>query len=315
MMSMSKLPNVAVLGAGRMGAAIAFVFAGSGHHVRLYEPDPSAHDRVRDRLREVAATLNRPHASDIPISGDLNEVVRQADLIIEAAPEDTAIKRDLFAELGRVVGPDVMVGTNTSSLPIESFTQGFPNPGRLVYAHFWNPPYAIRLVEVAPGPDTDEPAMDTVAGWLEGAGMAPVSLQRAVPGLIGNRLQHALKREAIALAADGVCDAATIDDVVKLGFGARMAVLGPMEQSDLVGLDLTLAIHESLMPKLDRTAGAHPYLIEKVDRGELGMDAGAGFRIWTPSSAKAIRDRLDQWNTRTSEAEGGSEPLDSRKTT
>jgi len=298
---MSGLPNVAVLGAGRMGAAIAYVFAGSGHHVRLYEPDPSARDRASDRLRELAATLHRAHTSDIPISGDLNEVVRQADLVIEAAPEDTAIKRALFDELGGAVGPDALVGTNTSSLPIESFTQGFPNPKRLVYAHFWNPPYAIRLVEVAPGPDTDAPAMDTVAGWLEGAGMAPVLLQRAVPGLIGNRLQHALKREAIALVADGVCDAATIDDVVKLGFGARMAVLGPMEQSDLVGLDLTLAIHESLMPTLDRTADAHPYLIEKVRRGETGMDAGVGFRPWTPSSAKAVRDRLDRWNTRTSQ--------------
>ncbi len=312
---MSRLPNVAVLGAGRMGAAIAFVFGGSGHHVRLYEPDPSARDRASDRLREVAATLDRPHASDIPISGDLDEVVGEADLIIEAAPEDTAIKRDLFDELGGAVGPDVMVGTNTSSLPIESFAQGFPNPGRLVYAHFWNPPYAIPLVEVAPGPDTDESTMDTVAGWLEGAGMAPVSLQRAIPGLIGNRLQHALKREAIALVADGVCDAATIDDVVKLGFGARMAVLGPMEQSDLVGLDLTLAIHESLMPTLDRTAGAHPYLVEKVGRGELGMDAGVGFRTWTPSSAKAVRDRLDRWNSRTSQAEGDPEALESGGTT
>ena len=312
---MSTLPNVAVLGAGRMGAAIAFVFAGSDHQVRLYEPDSSARDRASDRLREVAATLHRPHASDILISDNLIEVVRQADLIIEAAPEDTAIKRALFDELGGAVGPDVMVGTNTSSLPIESFAQGFPNPGRLVYAHFWNPPYAIPLVEVAPGQGTDEPAIDTVAGWLKGAGMAPVSLKRAVPGLIGNRLQHALKREAIALVADGVCDAATIDDVVKLGFGARMAVLGPMEQSDLVGLDLTLAIHESLMPTLDRTAGAHPYLIAKVDRGELGMDAGAGFRTWTPSSAKAIRDRLDRWNTRTSQAEDEPDTLESRRPT
>jgi len=300
----SRLPNVAVLGAGRMGAAVAFVFAGSGHPVRLYDPASSARDRAGDRLREMAARLHGQHASDIPISGDLNEVVGEADLIIEAAPEDTAIKRALFDELGGAVGPDALVGTNTSSLPIESFAQGFPNPGRLVYAHFWNPPYAIPLVEVAPGPDTDELAMDTVAGWLKDAGLAPVSLQQAVPGLIGNRLQHALKREAIALIADGVCDATTIDDVVKHGFGARMAVLGPMEQSDLVGLDLTLAIHESLIPTLDRTGGAHPYLVEKVERGELGMDAGVGFRTWTPSSAKAIRDRLDRWNTRTSQAEG-----------
>ncbi len=310
---MSTLPNVAVLGAGRMGTAIAFVFGRSDHHVSLYEPDRSARDRASDRLREVATMLHRPLASDILISGDLNEVVQQADLIIEAAPEDTAIKRALFDALGGAARADAMVGTNTSSLPIESFAQDFPNPGRLVYAHFWNPPYAIPLVEVAPGPDTDKLAMDTVAGWLKGAGMAPVSLQRAVPGLIGNRLQHALKREAIALIADGVCDATTIDDVVKLGFGARMAVLGPMEQSDLVGLDLTLAIHDSLMPTLDRTAGAHPYLIEKVDKGKLGMDAGAGFRTWTPAAAKAVRDRLDRWNTRTSQAEVDPEPLKSER--
>jgi len=310
---MSTSPNVAVLGAGRMGTAIAYVFARSDHHVSLYEPDRSARDRASDRLREVAAMLHCPLASDILISADLNKVVRQADLIIEAAPEDTAIKRALFEELGEAARADVMVGTNTSSLPIESFAQDFPNPGRLVYAHFWNPPYAIPLVEVAPGPDTDKLAMDTVAGWLKGAGMAPVLLQRAVPGLIGNRLQHALKREAIALIADGVCDAETIDDVVKHGFGARMAVLGPMEQSDLVGLDLTLAIHASLMPTLDRTAGAHPYLIEKVDKGELGMDAGAGFRSWTPAAAKAVRDRLDRWNARMSPAEGDPEPLKSER--
>ncbi len=93
-----------------------------------------------------------------------------------------------------------------------------------------------------------------------------------------------------------------------------MAVLGPLEQSDLVGLDLTLAIHESLLPKLDRTAGAHPYLVEKVERGELGMDAGVGFRAWTPSAAKAVRDRLDRWNTRTSQGEGDPERLESGRT-
>ncbi len=294
---MSRLPNVAVLGAGRMGTAIAFVFARSDHHVRLYEPVPSARDRAGDRLRELASMLNCPLASDILISSNLSEVVHQADLIIEAASEDTVIKRVLFDQLGQAARADAVVGTNTSSLPIESFAQRFPNPGRLVYAHFWNPPYAIPLVEVAPGPESDKEAMETISGWLKGAGMAPVSLQRAVPGLIGNRLQHALKREAIALIADGVCDATTIDDVVKLGFGGRMGVLGPMEQSDLVGLDLTLAIHNSLMPTLDRTAEAHPYLKEKVDKGELGMDAGVGFRTWTPEAAKAVRDRLDRWNT------------------
>lgn len=309
---MSALPKVAVLGAGRMGTAIAYVFAISGHDLRVYEPDATARDRARDRLPEVAATLGRTLDSEIPISGDLAATVGDADLIVEAASENTAVKHRLFEQLGATVRADAVVGTNTSSLPIESFAGGFPNPRRLLYTHFWNPPYAIPLVEIAPGPETDDAAMTSAATWLEAAAMAPVTLRRAVPGLIGNRLQHALKREAIALIAEGVCDATTIDDVVKLGFGARMAVLGPMEQSDLVGLNLTLAIHESLMPTLDVTPGAHPYLVEKVERGELGMDAGKGFRTWTPTSARAVRDRLDRWNTQQSTPQD-SEKLESRR--
>ncbi len=293
---MTGIPTVAVLGAGRMGTAIASVFARSGHQARIYEPVPAARNRAGDRLQDLARLLDCPSVSDVPISDNLAEAVQQADLIIEAASEDNVIKETLFDQLGETARPDAIVGTNTSSLPIESFAPEFPNPGRLVYAHFWNPPYAIPLVEVAPGPKSEKQAMETIAGWLKAAGMAPVLLQRAVPGLIGNRLQHALKREAIALIAEGVCDATTIDDVVKLGFGARMGVLGPMEQSDLVGLDLTLAIHNSLMPMLDRTPEAHPYLVEKVDKGELGMNTGVGFRSWTPESAQAVRDRLDRWN-------------------
>jgi 3-hydroxybutyryl-CoA dehydrogenase len=127
---------------------------------------------------------------------------------------------------------------------------------------------------------------------LRDAGKKPVHVRRDIPGFIGNRLQHALKREAIALVAAGVCDAETLDTVVKEGFGARMAVLGPLEQSDLVGLDLTLDIGNVLVEHLDRTAGPHPFLIEKVKAGKLGMRTGEGFRKWTPGEADAVRDRL-----------------------
>ena len=117
-------------------------------------------------------------------------------------------------------------------------------------------------------------------------------VRRDIPGFIGNRLQHALKREAIALVAAGVCDAETIDTVVKTGFGARMAVLGPLEQSDLVGLDLTLDISKVLVADLDRSAGPNPFLREKVKAGKLGMKTGEGFRRWTPEQAEEVRERL-----------------------
>ena len=117
-------------------------------------------------------------------------------------------------------------------------------------------------------------------------------VKKDIPGFVGNRLQHALKREAIALVAAGVCDAETIDEVVKNGFGARMAVLGPMEQSDLVGLDLTLDIQNVLLADLDRSTEPTQFLKDKVAAGKLGMRTGEGLRKWTPQSADAVRERL-----------------------
>jgi 3-hydroxybutyryl-CoA dehydrogenase len=130
---------------------------------------------------------------------------------------------------------------------------------------------------------------------LRHAGKVPVHVRRDVPGFVGNRLQHAIKREAFALVAAGVCDAETIDTVVKEGFGARTAVLGPMEQSDLVGLDLALDIADVLYEHLDRTAGPHPLLRDKVKAGKLGMKTGEGMRQWTPESADAVRSRLSRF--------------------
>jgi 3-hydroxybutyryl-CoA dehydrogenase len=130
---------------------------------------------------------------------------------------------------------------------------------------------------------------------LAAAGKVPVHVRRDVPGFVGNRLQHAMKREAIALVAAGVCDADTIDTVVREGFGARTAVLGPMEQSDLVGLDLALDIAEVLYAHLDCTPGPPPLLRDKVKAGKLGMKTGEGFRKWTPAAADAVRTRLSRF--------------------
>jgi 3-hydroxybutyryl-CoA dehydrogenase len=130
---------------------------------------------------------------------------------------------------------------------------------------------------------------------LRDAGKVPVHVRRDIPGFVGNRLQHAMKREAFALVAAGVCDAETVDIVVKEGFGARTAVLGPMEQSDLVGLDLALDIAEVLYEHLDRTAHAPDILREKLKAGKLGMKSGEGLRKWGPGEADVVRARLSQF--------------------
>jgi 3-hydroxybutyryl-CoA dehydrogenase len=140
--------------------------------------------------------------------------------------------------------------------------------------------------------ETEADAVARAMDFLRGAAMRPVHVKADIPGFIGNRLQHALKREAIAIVAAGHCDAAALDEVVRHGFGARLGVLGPLEQSDLNGLELTLAIHETLMPDLDRTPVAHPYLVEKVERGETGVAVGRGFRDWAEGEAEEVRERV-----------------------
>lgn len=288
--------RVGVVGAGLMGAGIAQVFAAGGHEVALYDPDRKALARARQRIGEIAELLGQPRELErrVTTHNELEPAVVDAKLVIEAAPEELTLKQKIFATLEDVAAADAVLATNTSSLPIREIAARLADPSRALGTHFWNPPYCVPLVEVVQAEATAPGTVRWTMDVLERLGMKPVHVCADIPGFIGNRLQHALKREAIALVAAGVCDAETVDTVVKYGFGRRLATLGPLEQSDLVGLDLTLAIHRTLMPTLDTTAEPHPYLVAKVEAGELGMKTGRGFREWTPEQAQAVRERVEQ---------------------
>jgi 3-hydroxybutyryl-CoA dehydrogenase len=127
---------------------------------------------------------------------------------------------------------------------------------------------------------------------LKSVGKSPAHVTKDVPGFVANRLQHALWREAIAMVAAGICDAATLDACVKNSFGLRLAVLGPLENADLVGLDLTLDIHRTIIPELDRSDGPHPYLESQVAAGRLGFKSGEGFRAWSDREMNDLRRKL-----------------------
>lgn len=289
--------SIAVVGAGLMGHGIAQVFAAAGHPVSVFDPDPAVLATVPERVRAICDLLGRDtaEAERISLHPVLEDAVAEAAFVFEAAPEKLAVKRDAFARLDAACRADAVLASNTSAIPIRDIGSVVKDASRVVGTHFWNPPHLVPLVEVV---EAETTAPETVQGTIEllaAAGKSPVHVRRDVPGFIGNRLQHALKREAIALVAAGVCDAETIDTVVKDGFGARMAVLGPLEQSDLVGLDLTLDIHRVLIADLDRTPGPHELLERKVEAGELGMSAGRGFRDWTVAEAAEVRDRLSNF--------------------
>lgn len=154
------------------------------------------------------------------------------------------------------------------------------------------PPYLVPLVEVIESERSDDAVVARTIAILEAAGKAPVHVRRDIPGFVGNRLQHALWREAMSLVDAGVCDAATIDRVVREGFGKRLAVLGPVENADLVGLDLTESIHAYILPHLDRSTEPAAGLRERVRRGDLGAKSGRGYLEWGEGDAEEVRERL-----------------------
>jgi len=286
--------NIAVIGGGLMGHGIAYLLAAAGHRAAIFEPVAEVRASLRQRLTTIAdlleddpAVLDRIEAHD-----QLASAARGAQFVFEAAPEKLPLKRQLFAELEALVAPDTILASNSSAIPTTEIARDLNRRERVVGTHFWNPPHLVPLVEVIQNEWTSRETLARTMELLRSAGKTPVHVRKDIPGFIGNRLQHALKREAIALVAAGVCDAETLDTVVKKGFGARMAVLGPMEQSDLVGLDLTLDIGNVLIADLDRSSAPHPFLIEKVKAGKLGMRTGEGLRRWTKQQADEVCSRL-----------------------
>jgi 3-hydroxybutyryl-CoA dehydrogenase len=223
---------------------------------------------------------------------DLAEAVREADFVVEAAPEDLEIKRKLFREIEALVRHDTILASNTSVIPITAIMQDLRDRSRALGTHWWNPPFLVPLVEVIGTQWTSRAAIDWTMLLHTAAGKKPAHVKKDVPGFIGNRLQHALWREAIALVEHGICDAETVDTVIKTAFGRRLAVLGPLENADLVGTDLTLAIHKTVLPAIDSRPAPSPYLEKLVAEGKLGFKSGEGFRTWTPQQQAELRAKV-----------------------
>ena len=277
-----------------MGAGIAQVFAAAGLEVAIFEPVAAVRDTVRARIAADLRLFERDErlAEKVALTDDLAHAVARADYVTEAAPEKLELKQSIFADLVRHASPTAILASNTSVIPIHRIAAGLPTSERIIGTHWWNPPALIPLVEVVQSARTSQATVAATMDLLVSIGKAPAHVVKDMPGFVANRLQHALWREAIAMVAEGVCDAATLDACVKNSFGLRLAVLGPLENADLVGLDLTLDIHRTIIPELDRLDRPNPYLEQQVAAGRLGFKTGAGFRAWSPEEMTALRQRL-----------------------
>ena len=286
--------KIGVIGAGLMGHGIAYLLAAAGHTVAIYDPSAEWRGSLRARLKVALDLLGDDPALLERISAHeaMQPAMADTTFVFEAAPEKLPLKQQLFAELEAITTPTTILASNSSAIPSTAIGAKLGHRDRVIGTHFWNPPHLVPLVEVIQNEETSAETVRRTMALLRNAGRNPVHVKKDIPGFVGNRLQHALKREAIALIAAGVCDAETIDEVVKTGFGARMAVLGPMEQSDLVGTDLTLDIQNVLIADLDRASEPTVYLKNLVASGKLGMRTGEGLRKWGPGEADAVRERL-----------------------
>ena len=309
---MSERANIAIVGAGLMGHGIAQVFARAGHRVRVYDAFQASLDSLHARIESNLRDLEEPADCLRLVSGhaDLGEALESAQFVFECAPEKLELKKQIFIELEKHAPADAVLASNTSVMPIGSIVGDLATRSRMLGTHWWNPPFLVPLVEVVGTPDTDVRHIEVMIDLLAKAGKTPVRVMKDVAGFVGNRLQHALWREAVALVAEGICDAETVDIVIKASFGRRLAVLGPLENSDLIGTELTLDIHKTIIPTLDRSTGPNRYLDKLMAEGRLGVKSGEGFRRWTPEEVQDLRKRvfthLKKMNTSDREEDSGA---------
>lgn len=275
--------HVGVYGGGRMGAGIAHAFVAAGAAVTVVESDADAAEGARDRVirslrrAEARGTLSEPLSAAV----DRLEVTTEPDafaeagLVIEAVPELAGLKRELLAKT-EAIAPDAVLATNTSSLSVNGLAEGLRRPERFLGLHFFNPVPASSLVEIVVGARTDSALVTRAKGWVEALGKSAIVVTDS-PGFASSRLGVALALEAMRMLEEGVAGAEDIDTAMTLGYKHPM---GPLRTTDVVGLDVRLAIAEHLASELGERFEPPAVLRDKVAAGELGRKTGRGFYDW-----------------------------------
>jgi 3-hydroxybutyryl-CoA dehydrogenase len=277
----------AVLGAGTMGHGIAHSFSMSGIETRLYDIDAAAVERGLSAIRgtlekgvdkgKIQAGARDAALARLSGTTSLDEAIAGVQCAIEAVPEKLELKQKILAGLGERLGPDVLLATNTSSLSVTRIASVTPHPPRVVGMHFFNPVHIMKLVEVVAGERSAEDTVGTAMDLARRLGKDPIRVQDS-PGFATSRLGVLVGLEAIRMLESGVASAKDIDKAMTLGYGFPM---GPLELTDLVGLDVRLAIAEYLAKEIGPRFEPPTLLREKVKKGELGKKTGKGFHDWT----------------------------------
>ncbi|MFB6268902.1 MAG: 3-hydroxyacyl-CoA dehydrogenase family protein [Halobacterium sp.] len=288
--------RTAVLGAGTMGHGIAQVAAAAGHDVTLRDVEQ---DIVDDALDAIGANLDEgvergkvsPETRDAALANvtgttDLEAAVGDAAFVVEAVPEDRDLKRDVLAEADAVAPADARFASNTSSLAVTDLAAALSEPSRFVGLHFFNPVHIMELVEVVVAEQTSDDTLAFARELVDDVGKTPIEVQDS-PGFASSRLGVALGVEAIRMVQEGVASPRDVDEAMELGYNHPV---GPIELTDVVGLDVRLDILEHLREELGERFRPPQALKRKVNAGKLGKKTGEGFYVWEDGEVVGVAE-------------------------
>lgn len=299
------IKKAVVVGTGMMGPGIAYALATAGCAVTLLGRTRESVDKGIRSFRKavdtliaadcITKTVSESVIDKISGSTDLESAIRDTDLVIESIVEDVKVKQELFSRIESGCPIDTILTSNTSGLPATELAGVLQHPDRFAVTHFWNPPHLMPLVEVVKGESTSIETVETLAALLTKAGKKPVKVLKDTPGQLGNRLFHALIREAYWIVQEGIASAGDVDSAIKNGLGRRFPVYGALEHQDLVGLDMVCAIQDYMCKALCSEREPAKLLRDLVSTGDLGAKTGKGVYDWTEKSQTDVIEQRDRF--------------------
>ena len=301
----SEIKQIVVIGAGNMGEGIVQNFAQAGKNVKVLSRRRETLDKCLQQidtnlklfaefqLLEEAPEVIKSRITYIPMA-ELSEAIRGCHFIVETIPEVLANKKELFGKLDGC-DPDVILASNTSSITITTLTEDMKTAYRVVGTHYFNPAHIMPLVEIHGGKCTSDKVVETTRDLMLQVGKKPILIKREIPGFIVNRIQGAIFREIGYLLDEGIATPEDMDMAAKAMYGFRLSCIGPMEADDMIGLDTSARVSANLFKTLTNRTEPSSTLLEKVNKGELGIKTGNG---WYDYQGKTRTQVLDEINRR-----------------
>jgi len=289
----AEIRRAAVIGTGTMGPGMGAVLARAGLQTALYDVSDEALERAKAGAELAAGVLERLEApkedgGDLRFETELEAALDGADFVLEAVPEKLELKHEVFPQFEAAVGPDTILASNTSGIPITQIASVCERPERVVGMHWSNPPHLIPMIEVIPGEQTSQGTVDATSELVRRFGYHPV-VEKEVAGFVENRILYAILRECLHLVDEGIIDPEGLDLNVRWGIGYKLAVIGPMELLDMAGLDIYNAVGSYLNQDLSTSGEVSSTIRSLIEQGRLGMKTGGGIYDYTPEQIDQLR--------------------------